>query len=882
MRFIRTTNLLFFFSLFFGNVNSLTASALAEIKVYLSAVDDFSGGDLKVEFRAESRKTGNSYPIKEEDGLKFIILKSGDDVKIKAILDEFYPEEKILVGNDIMEDETEIVFRMMRRPTARLVLKAKDQEKNREIPASFEVTFQGKVLGKGNTSRTQTSYEISLNENGIYQVKSEGVGFDDSITEIDVQVGTPANRIERVIDLMHPAETIFVKMIDEQTGTPVSGKLVIIESGTNKEVFDQNLNNGSTKFSFENGKKYLLRFLASDYKDFEYQVENAQKSDVILRVRPMTFMTFKATDKESGKFLEADFMIKSPSGKEIKLSGTQERKLKPEEKGNYQVIVYKEGYVQKNGTAMVNNLSGGSMEFSFSLDRTDNQFHVTIIDKYTREKLPAAELKVFSQGGNALVELKPDEKLIWNFSTESNKKYFIEVTCPEYMDYTHNLDNKEKDVTVELGWLPKDTYVIYLKDIESKKLIPGSKLKIVDSHGSEIFVFQTPDQGVFKAHLKKNSNYSYGILADRYAENVADITNLDGNQQELFFKRKNSKETTLVFQDRLTGNAITPAVNFGLLSKNNSSVEPDENGKFISTFNSDNEYFLEANLVEYKPYKKTFKKGELSDRQMTLDMEKSFYPVNFRIINMTKITDYKDVILKIFDSNNKRFNESLDNAALVYNVEIAPDQEYTVQIIKNGYQNIIEKFNGNDLIKSAKAKEFELIEIPKVVVKEAEKEPVAKEEKPIVKEEPVKLVVPDVLDILSKVPGQSSDLEKELKDKGSIGKRYFLDKVFFDQSSAKITEEEVAQLNTIAETLKKSPEVIIEIVGYTDNIGDPRLNKGLSNFRAKAVANYLFNKGANPNNIRVLGKGDTDPLAPNDTEENRAKNRRVEMVLIKN
>jgi len=82
--------------------------------------------------------------------------------------------------------------------------------------------------------------------------------------------------------------------------------------------------------------------------------------------------------------------------------------------------------------------------------------------------------------------------------------------------------------------------------------------------------------------------------------------------------------------------------------------------------------------------------------------------------------------------------------------------------------------------------------------------------------------------------------------------------------------------------MKLNPKLKLEIVGYTDNNGDPRLNLALSHFRATVVSNYLFNKGIAANRIKAIGKGQEDPIAPNDTEDNRTKNRRVEFVIIEN
>ena len=116
----------------------------------------------------------------------------------------------------------------------------------------------------------------------------------------------------------------------------------------------------------------------------------------------------------------------------------------------------------------------------------------------------------------------------------------------------------------------------------------------------------------------------------------------------------------------------------------------------------------------------------------------------------------------------------------------------------------------------------------------------------------------------------------------AIGKRFRLSNLYFDQSSTKIKDQSFGQLDKLVKTMKLNPKMKIEIIGYTDNNGDPRRNEDLSYFRANVVSNYLFNKGVAANRIKVIGMGQEEPIAPNDTEENRIKNRRVEFVITAN
>jgi len=108
-----------------------------------------------------------------------------------------------------------------------------------------------------------------------------------------------------------------------------------------------------------------------------------------------------------------------------------------------------------------------------------------------------------------------------------------------------------------------------------------------------------------------------------------------------------------------------------------------------------------------------------------------------------------------------------------------------------------------------------------------------------------------------------------------------LENIYFDFDKAELKPESFPELDKLIKFLLENPELKIEIRGHTDNIGTKEYNLQLSLARAEAVANYLIGKGIDRKRIEVLWFGDEQPIAPNDTEENRQKNRRVEFKLKK-
>jgi len=108
-----------------------------------------------------------------------------------------------------------------------------------------------------------------------------------------------------------------------------------------------------------------------------------------------------------------------------------------------------------------------------------------------------------------------------------------------------------------------------------------------------------------------------------------------------------------------------------------------------------------------------------------------------------------------------------------------------------------------------------------------------------------------------------------------------LKNVFFDIDKFELKPISKAELNKLADFMKKNPSLIGEFGGHTDNTGDSKKNKLLSENRAKAVQEYLIGQGIAANRITYKGYGETKPKFPNDSPEHRAENRRTEFKVLK-
>ena len=121
------------------------------------------------------------------------------------------------------------------------------------------------------------------------------------------------------------------------------------------------------------------------------------------------------------------------------------------------------------------------------------------------------------------------------------------------------------------------------------------------------------------------------------------------------------------------------------------------------------------------------------------------------------------------------------------------------------------------------------------------------------------------------------DAPKQFQD--VIAKAY--ENLTFKTGSATITNTSFTFLDDIADYMKSNPSFSLSIVGHTDNTGSDEYNQKLSEDRAEAVKTYLVKKGVGEISITSEGKGESEPIADNNTPEGREKNRRVVFSVTK-
>jgi outer membrane protein OmpA-like peptidoglycan-associated protein len=106
-----------------------------------------------------------------------------------------------------------------------------------------------------------------------------------------------------------------------------------------------------------------------------------------------------------------------------------------------------------------------------------------------------------------------------------------------------------------------------------------------------------------------------------------------------------------------------------------------------------------------------------------------------------------------------------------------------------------------------------------------------------------------------------------------------MNNIFFDFDKSTILPYSIPELKRVAKIIKSGNQKV-EIAGHTDNVGDDQYNQVLSEKRAAAVKDFLVNEGCDADRLATIGYGRSKPLESNDSDEGRAKNRRVEIRFV--
>ncbi|MCJ7553080.1 MAG: OmpA family protein [Ignavibacteriaceae bacterium] len=134
---------------------------------------------------------------------------------------------------------------------------------------------------------------------------------------------------------------------------------------------------------------------------------------------------------------------------------------------------------------------------------------------------------------------------------------------------------------------------------------------------------------------------------------------------------------------------------------------------------------------------------------------------------------------------------------------------------------------------------------------------------------------------------QAEEMEKdiegaEIERVGEGIKITFDSGILFAFDSSTLQPQAKTNIYKLADILKKYPDSNILVTGHTDSDGSDQYNQDLSERRAKSVSDYAMLQGVNSSRLSIIGLGETEPVASNDTDYGKSQNRRVEIAIFAN
>ena len=562
-------------------------------------------------------------------------------------------------------------------------------------------------------------------------------------------------------------------------------------------------------------------------------------------------LILRIVDKESGQYINAPkFELTQKDGSAInqkpEINGN-DYIFKIEENTDFKIKINAENYL--DFVANIPTLISDKRVTVKLAPKLKSYLMIAMLDFDSGEKLSGKiEIKSKTKG-----EAKEYTINNGSLSLELTENDFLSVKgiAPGHFDLEKSLDialpeNGGKNFELELK-LTLDEYILNLSatDLETGKIIPNAVFYVNDATGKRVLELLADTEGKASGKLSKNGKYTVQCMAEGFKVSEQTVNDLLQNTQILFKsipEKVPTHELKVQVIDRFTGEELYPNIRLNQveIGKAPFFVKGAEKQIFeISTSGAD---------IKPESHKIAMVDSLIKRVSSRILGQKTSYDFDFAIYDKKSQKPLSKVVFKMLEIPSKNEVSSGVPGELMASLE--PGKSYSLQINAAGFEPVATKVEATDWIKQNNF-ERKIFMNP---IESAAKESNAEAGPVIVKN----TVFGDI----------------------SKGKKITLENIYFDQSSPVLRKESFKQLDDLAKILSENPALSIEIRGHTDNVGDFFENVKLSKSRCESVMEYLSGKGITKNRLSVIGRGPIEPLAPNDTEENKKKNRRVEFLVL--
>jgi outer membrane protein OmpA-like peptidoglycan-associated protein len=849
-----------FITLLLSFLNVFSKSLVEDIRLTIVVINDTDGEEIKKNktIKVVYASDGREIPLKTLKGRTFYEFKSGPKIKIIVTANGFYPEEKILETAE-MSDLDSVEMRLKPNASGTFLIKVIDKETKKPVDCNVDVTF----FAKTNTfqiNQDVPTIQYLFDIDGSYQIKAAANNYIDQSKSVDLKKGVGVKDL--VIELEKTKQLVDISIMSQSSNIPVAkGKVSVTLKDKNLKIFDGEFTNGKVSVSGVEGSTYTIFISADGFNSLTETFKIGKTSPRFGLVANST-IRIEVYDEASGERIEGELLIKNPQGKitKMKSSKVSEAIFTPSSTGNFTIETNLNGYINKTGAVNVEDINGGSIFFTVRLKKGSNDYMISVFDGTTKLPIDFAKIRVFTDSNTEV-----QGRVVKNSKSvrlNPEKKHFFEVIAEGYLDYTQNMTD-DKITNVYLNKPKRDTLdSFYLKIIDSFNKLPveTAKLRVVENTNKIVSV-------IYDASNKKfviNKLDTKGIyITEAYAKGyktLVDTLNMKNLPESIILVPSDFVKYKFITEDAFTKELINAEIK--VTTEGYGIDVESQKPSSVANLATVHAYMVDVSMADYKSINKPINRLESAGNEFRYKLMKSKYKVNIKFNPAITEAEMQSIKGSFSSSSNVAVNNNLvfDPKENGLFVEVSPEVTYSLGIEVNGYEPY----------KSALA----LSQVDNKTLSYTITLKRKKEEKVIAKKEE------KAVEIEKKPESKTEAVEV----KGIVpGKKFPLEGVQFEKSKTIMTSGHETKLQPLVDYLKANPKSTIEIVGHTDKDGaDERLNVRLSEFRAKVVGNYLFNKGINTNRIKTGGKGSAEPLAPSDSDENRQKNRRIEAFISEN
>ena len=864
------------FSIFF---NKTQVAAAENLHLRIVLVNDRDGNEIKSSYDLKVFLEPGGQELKLTTDKKknsFYEVPEGKNIKVKVTAVGFYADERVFDTQN-MSDGDLVEVRMNPKPSGSLIVTTIDGETKDPVISDVEIVFFSRI-NKEKINETNPQINYFYEQKGKYKLTTVAKGYLNDVREVDLDISADQKTTNLVIELVKNRMKQAIEFTDKSTNLKITtGTASIKHKETGQNIYEGKIINGGIEFDANRNNNYILTVKSNGFTDLveNFVLDGKPKK---YGLTPNSSLMIDIFDDETNARIGCELELISPTGKKTKLIASDKNSIAfvPDEMGTYTIESKAKGYINRTGTFNVKSMTVGSLFYTLRLKKGSNEFIINVFDSETKEPLNNAVVKVFNEQSKEISGKPTKNQKTVNLDVE--KKHFFEVSAPGYFDYTANvafdksiqvyLKKKEEETLVEM--------VFKVVDEQTKMPIKDARLRVFENNERAIPLVFDANSGEYKAgKINLKNVYNFEASAKGY-NNLRENINKGELKNDISLTPFELKPYYFTFFDAFTDQKIDADFKLKVDSKE-INTEP-ENGKLKGMLSNVSNYAVEVKKEGYKSLSKLIDKRESDASEFKLKIFKEFYPIQFKIAN--KLTDLhaNEAMAKITTKQSNKSEElKLDLTEKAFLGNISPESNYFIEVSVPDFEPFTFAFMLKQANPASLDYTFNLKSKPKPVEKKVEPEKpkpatIEKTETPKI-EQKVEAKTEPKIEKKSEVVATPLDIKR--------GVKYPLEGVNFSKSQTTLVPGAEAKLDALVAYMKANPKNNIEIAGHTDNEGaDQRLNQRLSEFRAKVVANYLFNKGISPSRIETVGKGSSEPLVPNDSDENKAKNRRIEILVL--